>query len=83
MSSFTSIILDISLPLSEVEEEDFMDYYIRMDKILQLERELIEKIDNQIQADMRAEEEEEELEYYINMFEEDENSKIRYKAKYE
>ena len=71
MSSFTNIILDISLPHSEVEEEDFMDYYVRMDKILQIERDSIERVDNQIQADMRAEEEEKELEYYINSYEED------------
>ena len=73
MSSFTNMILDTSLPLSEVEEEDFMDYYIRIDKILQIERESIEKVYNQMHADMRVQEEREELDYYINSCEEDED----------
>lgn len=73
MSSFTNMILDTSLPLSEVEEEDFIDYYIRMDKIIQIERESIERVYNQIQVDTRVKEEQEELEYYINSCEEDED----------
>jgi hypothetical protein len=67
------MILDTSLPLSEVEEEDFIDYYIRMDKIIQIERESIERVYNQIQVDTRVKEEQEELEYYINSCEEDED----------
>jgi hypothetical protein len=63
------IDLDSSFALSEVEEEDFMDYYIRMDKILQLQREFLRDVE---QVQMKMMEEEDELEYYVNMCEEDE-----------
>lgn len=34
--------LDTSLPLSEVDEEDFLDYYNRMVNILQIELKILE-----------------------------------------
>lgn len=37
-----TIDLDTSLPLSEDEEEDFLEYYNRMVKILQIERAVLE-----------------------------------------
>ena len=42
-----------------------------MDKILQLERELMIRIHDRIQVELRADEEEEELKYYSKMYEED------------
>ena len=63
--------LDMSLPLYEASEEgqDFMDYYIKMDKILEMERSAFEETRNQLQADLKAEEEQEEIDYYVNQYE--------------
>ena len=62
---------DISLIIDQFEKEYCIDDYIRMDKILQLERELMIRIHDRIQVELRADEEEEELKYYSKMYEED------------
>jgi len=63
--------LDMSLPLSEASDEgqNFMDYYIRMEELLSLERSVILSNRDQLQADLRAQEEEEEIEYYVRQYE--------------
>jgi len=60
--------LDTSVTMSLPDEEDFMDYYIRMEELLQVERDIL-------QATLKAEEEENEIAYYANMCEENELSK--------
>jgi len=60
--------MDTSLTTSLPDEEDFMDYYIRMEELLQIERDIL-------QATLKAEEEEHEIAYYAKMFEENELSK--------
>jgi hypothetical protein len=65
----SSISLDTSLPLSEIDDEEFLEYYIWMDTILLHEREALEEAYNTRHADMKAEEDEEELNYYIRMCE--------------
>ena len=67
--------LDMSLPLSEASEadntgRDFMDYYIQMEQILEMERSTLEENRNQLQADLKAEEEQEEIDYYVRQYEE-------------
>lgn len=65
----SSISLDTSLPLSEIDDEEFLEYYIRMDTILLHEREALETAYHMRHVDMKIKEEEEELEYYIRMCE--------------
>lgn len=57
----TSLDISMSLP----DEEDFMDYYIRMEQVLQIERDIL-------QATLKAQEEEDIIAYYAKMCEENE-----------
>lgn len=54
----TSLDISMSLP----DQEDFMDYYIRMEQLLQVERDIL-------QATLKAQEEEDEIAYYAKMCE--------------
>ena len=80
MDNMIDIDIDASFTLTEVDEEEFMDYYIRIDKILQLEREF-HNIEDTVRRDyqqleLKVKEDEKELEYYAKVCEEDEPAYI-------
>lgn len=76
MSSFYTVSLDLenlnsiadldtSVNMSLPDEEDFMDYYIRMEQVLQIESDIL-------QATLKAQEDEEIIAYYAKMCDDNE-----------
>jgi hypothetical protein len=68
MDCLNTIDLDTSLPISEVLDEDYIDYYIRMEEILQIERDALNLAEYQDQCALYEAYEAEQIEYYMNSY---------------